>query len=191
MNYLAHAYLSFGESDILIGNMIADFVKGNQLFSYPPEVQRGIRMHRAIDQFTDQHQASRRAATFFYPSYGRYSVVFVDVAYDHFLANDPLIFPGVSLFDFSQQTYLQLSEKRELFPAIFNQIFPHMRAGNWLYGYRTKEGISKAFGGIIHRAKYLSDPEPAMTCLNAYYLEFQACYAEFFPQLIAYCRQSL
>ena len=30
MNYLAHAYLSFGNEPVLIGNMISDFVKGNK-----------------------------------------------------------------------------------------------------------------------------------------------------------------
>ena len=30
MNYLAHAYLSFGDPDILAGNMISDFVKGKK-----------------------------------------------------------------------------------------------------------------------------------------------------------------
>ncbi len=35
MNYLAHAYLSFGDPDILAGNMISDFVKGKKKFDYP------------------------------------------------------------------------------------------------------------------------------------------------------------
>ena len=30
MNYLAHAYLSFGDPDVLTGNMISDFVKGKK-----------------------------------------------------------------------------------------------------------------------------------------------------------------
>jgi hypothetical protein len=28
MNYLGHAYLSFNHQDILVGNMISDFIKG-------------------------------------------------------------------------------------------------------------------------------------------------------------------
>ena len=30
MNYLAHAYLSFGYSELLVGNLISDFVKGKK-----------------------------------------------------------------------------------------------------------------------------------------------------------------
>ncbi len=35
MNYLAHAYLSFNDPDVLAGNMISDFVKGKKKFDYP------------------------------------------------------------------------------------------------------------------------------------------------------------
>jgi len=55
MNYLAHAYLSFGNQDILTGNMISDFVKGKTKFDYPLTIQKGIYLHRQIDSFTDSH----------------------------------------------------------------------------------------------------------------------------------------
>jgi acyl carrier protein phosphodiesterase len=35
MNYLAHACLSFGRPDILVGNMISDHIKGKKQFDYP------------------------------------------------------------------------------------------------------------------------------------------------------------
>lgn len=35
MNYLAHAYFSFGDPAILTGNMISDYVKGKKQFDYP------------------------------------------------------------------------------------------------------------------------------------------------------------
>jgi len=65
MNYLAHAYLSFNEPEILIGNLISDFVKGKKKFSYSPGIQNGIAIHRAIDQFTDDHAATHAAKLFF------------------------------------------------------------------------------------------------------------------------------
>ena len=61
MNYLAHAYLSFNEPEILVGNMISDFVKGKKKFDYSPGVQKGIALHRAIDNFTDYHTATKAA----------------------------------------------------------------------------------------------------------------------------------
>jgi acyl carrier protein phosphodiesterase len=39
MNYLAHAYLSFNDPEILVGNMISDFVKGKKKFDFPLRIQ--------------------------------------------------------------------------------------------------------------------------------------------------------
>ncbi len=88
MNYLAHAYLSFHNPDILAGNMISDFVKGKKQFDYPSIIQKGIRLHRDIDTFTDQHPSTKKGKEDFKPAVGSYSGAFMDVVYDHFLALD-------------------------------------------------------------------------------------------------------
>ena len=54
MNYLAHAFLSFDDPELLVGNMISDFVKGKQKFGYPSGIQEGIALHRAIEPVIQQ-----------------------------------------------------------------------------------------------------------------------------------------
>jgi acyl carrier protein phosphodiesterase len=105
MNYLAHAYLSFNDPDILVGNMISDFVKGKKKFDYPLRIQAGIMLHRIIDEFTDSHPATREAKEFFRPHYRLYSGAFIDVVFDHFLALNSNEFTETSLLNFSQQVY--------------------------------------------------------------------------------------
>ena len=61
VNYLAHIYLSFDNKPRAVGNFIADAVKGKQYLKYPDEIQKGIQLHRAIDTFTDQHEAFKKA----------------------------------------------------------------------------------------------------------------------------------
>ena len=109
MNYLAHAYLSFNHPGLLVGNMISDFIKGKKKFDYPPEIQNGIALHRAIDEFTDGHPATKKAKEFFRPAYRLYSGAFVDVVYDHFLARDTNEFEDAeSLQNFTLQSYATL-----------------------------------------------------------------------------------
>jgi acyl carrier protein phosphodiesterase len=93
VNYLAHAYLSFGIPEIAVGNLISDFVKGKKKLDYPETIQKGISLHRAIDTFTDGHEITRQAKVFFKQDYGLYAGALTDVVYDHFLANDPQEFP--------------------------------------------------------------------------------------------------
>ena len=184
MNYLAHAYLSFDQPDILAGNMISDFVKGKTKYNYTAGIQKGIALHRAIDEFTDAHPATKKAATFFKPAYRLYSGAFVDVAYDHFLALDTNAFkaPG-DLQNFTTMVYETLEEKISLLPPNFQKIFPYMKQYNWLYNYRYREGIEKSFGGLVRRATFMNESDTAFAVFNKNYNELQQCYSIFFPSL--------
>ena len=51
MNFLAHLYLAGEEKELIIGNFIADSVKGNKFNEYPKRIADGIVMHRSIDFF--------------------------------------------------------------------------------------------------------------------------------------------
>ena len=55
MNFLAHLYLSKSNENIIIGNFIADAVKGKKYNNYPKEIKAGILLHREIDNYTDNH----------------------------------------------------------------------------------------------------------------------------------------
>lgn len=184
MNYLAHAYLSFNEPEILVGNMISDFIKGKKQFDYPAIVQKGIHLHRAIDNFTDTHEATQQLKSFFRPQYRLYSGAFGDVVYDHFLANDPNEFASEnSLKEFTSRSYQVLELNHTLLPPIFQQMFPYMKEHDWLYNYRYTRGIQKSFAGLVRRAAYLHESEIAFDIFNRHYNEMNACYTEFFPSL--------
>ncbi|HAI44073.1 MAG TPA: DUF479 domain-containing protein, partial [Maribacter sp.] len=55
MNFLAHIFLSFGDKEITIGNFIADSIRANKFQHLPTKVQKGIKLHRHIDTYTDAH----------------------------------------------------------------------------------------------------------------------------------------
>ena len=65
MNLLAHAYLSFQDESILVGNMISDYVKGSKKFLYPSNIQQGIFLHRKIDEFNRQPPCNKKCKTIF------------------------------------------------------------------------------------------------------------------------------
>jgi acyl carrier protein phosphodiesterase len=186
VNYLAHAVLSFGIPEIAVGNLTSDFIKGKKKFDYPPAIRQGIALHRAIDTFTDFHETTRRAKIVFRPVYGLYAGALVDVAYDHFLANDPAIFgadTGAALKAFSQKTYEQVGAWESIFPERFARMFHYMRTQDWLYNYRYREGIYNSFAGLARRASYMPDPAPACRLFEEQYNELEACYRDFFPLL--------
>lgn len=191
MNFLAHAYLSFNNDGLLIGNMISDFVKGRKQYDYSPEIQQGIRLHRAIDMFTDDHPIVKEAKQYFRPSVGLYAGAFIDVAFDHFLANDQLIFTEDSLAQFSQTTYKTLMAHNEKLPLRFQQVLPYMVQHDWLFNYKSLYGMQQSFDGLVRRAKYLESSKEAFAAFQQHYVALQKCYSEFFPQLQAFAAQHL
>lgn len=188
MNYLAHAYLSFNHPEILVGNIISDFVKGKKKFDYPPVIQKGIHLHRLIDSYTDTHSATARAKELFRPHYRLYSGAIIDVLYDHFLATDANEFSNQSLFEFSEKTYHTLGQYRQWLPAGFAAMFPYMQTQNWLYSYNTRQGIRKSLGGLVRRAAYLTESDTAFHLFETHYQFLQDCYRQFWADAHPYIR---
>lgn len=193
MNYLGHAFLSMGNSDWLAGNMIGDFVKGKAaLENYPAEIAKGIMLHRHIDSFTDQHPAVLRAKVFFREVYDLYSGAVVDIVFDHFLANDPKHFQSEKeLLDFTQKTYQQLEQAAAFFPEKFSRMFPFMKEQNWLYHYRTLQGIQKSLNGLQRRAPQMPDVAEAYKIFVGHYYQLTQCYYEFIDDMIHHVKVEL
>ena len=191
MNYLAHAYLSFGKPGILVGNMISDFVKGKKKFDYPLEIQQGMELHRAIDQFTDKHKATGIVKEIFRPDYRLYCGALADVVYDYYLANDLSLFTEVSLYEFSQEVYNTLDVYKSFFPEPFIIMYPYMKEQNWLFNYRLPTGMKKSFGGLVRRAAYISESETAFRLFEENMHAIKNCYSDLFPELREFARQQL
>jgi acyl carrier protein phosphodiesterase len=157
MNYLAHAYLSFMHEEILVGNLISDFVKGKKKFDYSIGIQHGIALHRSIDVFTDNHPATKEAKKPFKEAVGLYAGAFVDVVYDHFLAINKVHWSVGSLEQFSQEVYNTLDSNYRHLPEGLQRMLPYMKDQDWLANYQYQWGIEKSFGGVARRAIYLDD----------------------------------
>jgi acyl carrier protein phosphodiesterase len=191
LNLLAHAYLSFGQPEITVGNLISDFVKGKKQYDYPPGIQKGIMLHRNIDTFTDASEATRSAKEIFRPVYRLYSGAFADVVYDHFLANDDNEFSLDSLFQFSQQAYSTLDQYHSWLPPQFARMFPYMKSQNWFYNYRTKQGIEKSLVGLVRRSVYLTESRTAFLLFEKHYEQLKACYQQLIITIKPYAKQRL
>ncbi len=192
MNYLAHAFLSFNDPEVLAGNMISDHVKGKAQYDYAPGVLAGIKLHRAIDEFTDQHPVTKEMMQVFKPHYRLYAGAFVDIVYDYCLANDPSQFErDEDLLRFSQDTYTLLQPQLEIFPTKFRGMFPYMVSQNWLYNYQFEEGIHNSFRGLAHRAAYLSESQVAFDLFRQNKTFLQEQYHMFFHSVKTFATHTM
>lgn len=186
MNHLAHAYLSASEGE-LIGNMIADFIRNRERFLYPEEIQKGIRLHREIDTFTDAHPVVHEAKKIFSPLVRLYSGAFIDVAFDYFLAQK-LSENNSDFLQFTQNVYKTLWQNEIQLPENYKIVLKNMEKDNWLYNYQFDWGIEYSMKNVLNKAKYLDKNIPVFEVFLANKERLQIYFDEFFPDLKAHCQ---
>ncbi len=184
MNFLAHAYLSFNDPEILTGNMMADAVKGKEADNFPTGIRKGILLHRAIDAFTDQHELVRETRKIFNPAIRHYALVISDVIYDHFLGANWNKYSNESLLNFSNRSYSDIDNHIQYIPEKFARIFPYMKEDNWFTMYATRPGIHQTIERLSYRSKAFIWSKETIDIFEKNYSELENHFLEFFPQLV-------
>lgn len=191
MNFLAHLYLAKEDKERKIGNFIADAIKGSKYKHLPLGIQKGVVHHRAIDTFTDSHEIVKKSKRRLHKRYGHFKGVIIDILYDHFLAKNWLDYTDIPLAKFSENSYQLLADNFELLPERTQYLLPFMREQNWLYNYRTVEGISKILWGMNKRTKGISQMDLAKEDLVDNYVAFEEDFQLFFKDLMEFSENYL
>ncbi len=186
MNFLAHIYLSNNDENILIGNYIADAIKGNKYLNYPLEIQQGIILHRAIDYFTDNHPIVKKSKRRLHAQYGHYKGVIIDIFYDHFLAKNWNNYSTISLENYVDNIYSILEKNKNTFPEKIQKILVSMIKYNWLVNYASLEGIEQVLIGMNNKSKGISKMNLAIEDLRINYTKFENDFIPFFKELIEF-----
>ena len=185
MNFLAHLALSGDDPEVILGNLMGDFLKGVDASGYPPGIHKGIQLHRRIDSFTDAHPVFARSRRRLPPPYRRYGGVLVDVFYDHFLARDWRRYsPAEDLDSFVHRTYRTLSNPPAEPPPRLQRALPRMIREDWLRSYVTEDGVDLTLKRISRRVSRANPLPDGASQLALHYAGFAADFAEFYPSLI-------
>lgn len=183
LNFLAHQYLSFDSKPVMVGNFIADTVKGAVPETYPKGIRLGIYVHRTIDQYTDSHPIVLETRKLLYPHFGKYAAVVQDVYYDHFLAINWAKYRDDRLNDFVQQVYHNLNLNKDIMNAKALRILHYMELQDWLTNYSNMQGIDRALKGLSHRASFPSNMENGIPPLKDHFDTISQHFEAFLPEL--------
>jgi acyl carrier protein phosphodiesterase len=189
MNFLAHLFLAAPDEALMVGNFIADHVKGRDYDQYGPHVARGIRLHRAIDTFSDLHPLVRQSAARLRPRYRHYAGVIVDVFYDHFLASHWATYSPTPLPQFAEQAYNMMQKNWQVLPPNSRRFLAYAQQYDILVAYAQIPAIGRVMAGMSHRAKFGSEMAHATDELQAFYADFGQEFGDFFPQLQQFVAQ--
>jgi len=183
MNHLAHFLLSEQDSALLVGGLLGDFVKGRLKGQFSPGIENGIRLHRAIDAFTDRHPIVRTSCKRPVPRFRRVAPIMTDIFYDYFLAKHWTQFHGASLEGFSKRITRTILDYDIELPAGPRRFVTYLAETRSLEGYRDTAFIERSF---LHLNKRLTRDNP----LDVAYSQFaenesglESDFFAFFPEL--------
>lgn len=189
MNFLAHLYLSGSDEQLMIGNFIADSVKGSTYKKFPAGIRRGILLHRAIDFYADNHPVFLKSVERLRPGYRKYAGVIVDIFYDHFLAKNWWAsiptgkeYSEKPLEQYVSEVHSLMLKNILVMPAKSLMFLKYAIRTNRLVSYGTLEGIEEVLYGMSRRTTFKSNMELAIAELKKYNAEFENEFSLFFGE---------
>jgi acyl carrier protein phosphodiesterase len=185
MNYLAHAFLSKNDKDLLIGNFIADHVRGNDFKRYPEKIVEGIRLHRKIDTFTDAHPEFKKSKRVFYQGFEKHSGILVDIYFDYFLARNFSGYSALSLDLFSENVYKVYSEHEHLLPESSSGFLKYVIKNNIYTSYSSLQGIQKVLFHLSHRINHAVKLDESVKLFVEHEAELLAYFNAFFKDAVS------
>ncbi len=191
MNYLAHLFLAGENHGMVVGSLLEDYIVGgieNETNRHlPADIKDGLRLHRHIDTFTDADKVVSDCKQFFYPGFGKYASVIVDVIFDHFLHKNWEIFAEEEFDTFKNRVYRSLKgEYTECQPPALQRLIDSMVTYDWLKDYIHFEGTAKALSSLNRRVRQV-DLTEAMPVMRENYEDINHLFLDFFGRLKTSC----
>jgi acyl carrier protein phosphodiesterase len=185
VNYLGHIYFSGNDFELAYANLFGDFVKGRDFSRFPNKLQEGIRLHRSIDHYIDQHPTVKTLKSILQQDLPKVYSVAIDLYFDHLLALEWNTFYPIPLEDFLRDFYHYQPGYWKEYPPEFKHFIARMREVKWLSYYAEFYGLTKACEGVSLRLSFPNKLPEAPGVFLRYQTEITIAFHAFMADGIA------
>ncbi|MCT4701787.1 ACP phosphodiesterase [Enterobacteriaceae bacterium H20N1] len=190
MNFLAHLHLASLAQSSLLGNLLADFVRGNPDDSFAPDIVEGIYMHRRVDVLTDGLPEVTTAKRWFRPETRRVSPITLDVMWDHFVSRHwATLNPQMELADFIAHARADIVPHLPNTPPRFINLNNYLWEERWLERYSDMDFIANVLNGMATRRPKLDALRASWQDLEDHYEPLEELFWQFYPRMMALAEQ--
>ncbi|WP_029592776.1 ACP phosphodiesterase [Siccibacter turicensis] len=190
MNFLAHLHLAQLAQSSLLGNLLADFVRGNPDTLFSAEIAAGIHMHRRVDVLTDNLPQVKQARAWFRPHTRRVAPITLDVMWDHFLSRHwAQLSPSQPLTDFIAHAQASIVPHLPDTPPRFVNLNDYLWSERWMERYAGMPFIQNVLNGMATRRPRLDALRDSWHDLDTHYGALEALFWEFYPQMMDQARR--
>lgn len=190
MNYLGHLYLSGNHPDLMLANIFGDFVKGRDYTHLPKIIQKGVTLHREIDDFIDHHPLILEVLNdFLYKELPKVAPIAIDLYMDHLLAKNWPKYHVSDLLSFEKHFFdyaLNSSNQNFMnggnsfsYPSEFIHLLTIMNKNSWLSQYRELEGLRMASTGLSRRISFENNLNEAVVIFEKHETRLQNVFFQF------------
>jgi len=167
VNFLAHCLIGSraagepiparGEADgpspaaLLAGGFLGDFIKGRVPEEMPWELALGVRLHRRVDAYSNQHPDIRRSSNRFPPELRRLAPILVDILCDHLLTRRWSEYHHEALSRFTDAIYTEVAALDHWLPDSGHRFLDYARERNLLARYGDWSVTAGAMQSITRR----------------------------------------
>jgi len=196
MNFLAHCVIPDravpdAHPDLLAGGFVGDFIKGPMPGHLPDVLAAGVRLHRRIDAYSNQHPIIRRSCARFPLTLRRFAPIFVDVVADHLLARRWKQFHPTSLPAFTARAYDAVRPHVSRLPPAGRQFFDYATEQDLLARYRETETMHRGLRSVTRRLGRPSIDGPATQAVDSCLAGLEEDFLDYFPDLVNHAAQWL
>jgi acyl carrier protein phosphodiesterase len=184
MNHFAHLVLAQPTVESTVGNLLGDFARGVDQQQLTPAIMAGLRNHRAVDRFTDNHPLVQEMKSGFSSQRRRFAGIALDIYFDHLLINHWDNFEQRSLADLIAGFYQHMTEGQEMMPGgNMRRVTKRMIEYDWFGSYREIDAIAESLDRVAERIRFANQFNNAIEDLQRNHDMIRDGFFEFYPQL--------
>ncbi len=176
LNYLGHLFFSDDNHELMLGNLMGDFVKGSRMVGIHESLHAGIYLHRRIDNYIDSHNAVLELNRMLYSKLPRVSSITIDIVFDHLLANNWKMYHKQDLNIFLNDFFRFSEEHKSILPLNYSNLLSRLEEHQMLHRYVEEETIDRIAGHLQNRLSFDTNLHDSRRVFNEFHDEFNAAF---------------
>lgn len=189
MNFLAHFHLAWPDEGLVAGGLEGDYYKGPLRGDLPLSLERGVKLHRAIDAYTDSHPVIQQLRRELPTELRRYAGILIDLSFDHYLSQHWARFSDVHLSDFNSGVYRTLITQENHLSAGARNMLARLVEYDILNLYLKWETVPATAARIGQRFKRHNPFMEVGQTLTPARDAIEQAFLDFYPQLQDFSRE--
>lgn len=186
MNFLAHFHLAWPDDGLVAGGLEGDYRKGPLRGDLPHAIERGVRLHRAIDAYTDSHPVIAQLRREFPRDLRRYAGILIDLSFDHYLSLHWSDYCDIPLDEFKAIIYRSLRAQEQALSSgsrsMITRLVEHDILGLYLE-WDTVPAAAERIGRRFRRHNPFTEVDRQLAPARD---RIQQAFLDFYPELQAF-----